>query len=158
MIISDDAALSRQMRGSRAALGAGGAADSIRGPSRSQIAAARAAASMTPARAYSAACTPAADASGGSVNEAIAAPAGTAVWRSPRASPRSSRGNQPKTARPLAAIPADPSIPASAIQRSSATYPCELAAANIAAEPPRQPQGDDRPLPAAVRRHPPGEE
>ena len=51
MIISDDAALSRQIRGSRAASGAGGAADSTRGPSRSQIAAASAATSMKPASA-----------------------------------------------------------------------------------------------------------
>ena len=79
MIISDEAALSRQMRGSRAASGAGGAADSTRGPSRIQTAAAIAPTSITPASAYSGACTPAAEASGGSVNDAIAAPAGTAV-------------------------------------------------------------------------------
>ena len=79
MIISDDAALSRQMRGSRAASGAGGAADSTRGPSRIHTAAAIAATSITPASAYSGAWTPAAEASGGSVNDAIAAPAGTAV-------------------------------------------------------------------------------
>ena len=51
MIISDEAALSRQMRGSRAASGAGGAADSTRGPSRSQIAEASADTSIAPASA-----------------------------------------------------------------------------------------------------------
>ena len=128
------------MRGSRAASGAGGAADSTRGPSRIQIAAATAATSITPGeRVQRRRATPAAEASGGSVNDAIAAPAGTAVWRRPSASPRSSRGNQPNTARPLAAIPAEPSIPASAIHTSSATYPCELAAANIASDPPPSP-------------------
>src|SRR5262245_64849895 len=121
MIMSDDAALSRQMRGSRTASGAGGAADATRGPSRSQIAAAAAETSIAPASAYSAASTPAAEASGGSENEASAAPAGTAVCRSPNAKPRSSRGNQPNTARPLAATAAELSIPASAIQASSAT-------------------------------------
>src|SRR5215212_8312462 len=139
MIISEDAALSRQMRGSRWASGAGGAADSTRGPSRSQIPAARAAASIRPASAYIAASTPAADVSGGSVNEASAAPAGTAVCRRPRARPRSWRGNHPNTARPLAAMPAEPSIPASAIQASSETYPSAPAAPNIASAPAPRP-------------------
>jgi hypothetical protein len=51
MIISDEAALSRQMRGSRTASGAGGAADSCAGASRSQTAAATAASSIPPASA-----------------------------------------------------------------------------------------------------------
>jgi hypothetical protein len=48
MIISDDAKLSRQMRGSRAASGAGGAADSRRSPSRSHSPAVSDAASIAP--------------------------------------------------------------------------------------------------------------
>ena len=121
MIMSDDAALSRQMRGSRTASGAGGAADSMRGPSRSHTAAATAASAITPASAYSAPSTPALDASGGRLNDAAAAPTGTAVCLSPSASPRSSRGNQPNTARPLAAIALAPSMPESVIDASSAT-------------------------------------
>jgi hypothetical protein len=52
MIMSDDAKLSRQMRGSRTASGAGRAADSRRSPSRSHRAAATDAASIAPASAY----------------------------------------------------------------------------------------------------------
>ena len=59
-------------------------------------------------------------ASGGSEKEPRRRPTGTAVCLSPSASPRSSRGNQWKTARPLAAIPLAPSAPASATPPSSA--------------------------------------
>ena len=110
------------MRGSRVASGAGGAADSTGGPSRSQIAASERRDEHERPRARTGPpSTPAADASGGSEKDASAAPAGTAVWRRPSARPRSCRGNQPNTARPLAAIPAEPNIPASVIQASSAT-------------------------------------
>ena len=51
MIMSDDATLSRQMRGSRTASGAGGAADSRRSPSRSHSAAATDATAIAPASA-----------------------------------------------------------------------------------------------------------
>ena len=75
---------------------------------------------ITPASAYSAASRPAPAASGGSEKEAAAAPTGTAVCLSPSARPRSSRGNQWKTARPLAAMPLAPSAPANATPPSSA--------------------------------------
>jgi hypothetical protein len=111
---------SRQMRGSRVAGGDGGAADRRAGGSRSQMAATTEDAISPPAIASIAASSETAAASGGSENEAAAAPTWTAVWRSPSASPRSRRGNQPNTARPLPPVAAAENIPATNIAASSA--------------------------------------
>src|SRR5207248_2990312 len=62
---------------------------------------------------------------------AAAPPIGIAVWRTPRASPRSSAGNQPMTARPLAAFTLAPNAPAAASASTSAPYECVQPAARI---------------------------
>ena len=111
---------SRQMRGSRAAGGAGGAAERRSGGLRSHSAAASADAASAPAITSRATSTEVAAASAGSENDAAAAPSGTAVWRSPRAKPRSARGNQPNTARPLPPAADAASAPATNMPASRA--------------------------------------
>ena len=131
----------RQIRGSRVGGGAekpfGG---SVRAGSRSQSAAAIAARSVKPAMASSASRSPAAMAIAGSVSAASAPPSGIAVWRMPSTNPRSSRANQPITARPVApvALPAARPVrksPTSSTAKPSAAAATHSAAAVIASPP-----------------------
>ena len=108
------------MRGSRAAGGDGGAADWRAGGSRSQMAAITDDSTSPADSASSAASSEKAAASVGSVNDAAAVPSCTEVWRSPSARPRSLRGNQPNTARPLPPVAAAANSPAANTPASSA--------------------------------------
>ncbi len=74
--------------------------------------AATAAVRLSPARATKAASSPWASIRLGSVSEATAPPSGSAIWRMPRAKPRSVRANQPITARPDAPVALEPNMPA----------------------------------------------
>ena len=71
--------------------------------------------------ASSAARNPHASTIGGSAIAAEKPPIGIAVWRIPRAKPRSARGNQLVTARPVAVFELAPKALASARTRTSET-------------------------------------
>ncbi len=74
-------------------------------------------------------------ASAGSEKDAAAAPTGTAVWRNPSARPRSARGNQPNTARPLPLVAAAANTPAANMPASSEARPSASATRASAAPP-----------------------
>ena len=129
---------SRQIRRSRSGWRSASDSSSMSrtGPSSISAAAATAAASENPASASSPPRDPQSSEIGGSANEAITPPSGTAVWRTASAKPRSERGNQLVTARPVAVFVLAPNAPA---RNSSANSDANPGAYAAQARPPAEP-------------------